>query len=123
VAGAWATFQYLGQEGYREIATKLMGFIDDYRRGLEAIEGLHVLGKPHLSIVAFTADDVDVFRVAEIMEKRGWLPGLLQQPRAIHRMLSLIQAPSLDEYLADLKAALATVRGEGRPAAKLQATY
>jgi glutamate/tyrosine decarboxylase-like PLP-dependent enzyme len=123
VAGAWATFQYLGQEGYREIAKKLMGFIDDYRRGLEAVEGLRILGKPHLSIVAFTADDVDVFRVAEAMEKRGWLPGLLQQPKAIHRMLSLIQAPSLDEYLADLKAALAAVRGEGRAAAKLQATY
>jgi len=123
VAGAWATFQYLGQEGYREIAKKLMGFIDDYRRGLEGIEGLRVVGNPHLSIVAFTADDVDVFRVAEAMEKRGWLPGLLQQPKAIHRMLSLIQAPSLDEYLADLKAALAAVRGEGRAAAKLQATY
>ena len=123
VAGAWATFQHLGQEGYRDIATKLMAFVDAYRRGIEAIGGLYVIGRPHLSIVAFGSHEVDVFRVAEVMEKRGWLPGLLQKPKGIHRMMSMIQAPSLDEYLDDLKAALASVRAEGAGAAKLQATY
>ena len=123
VAAAWATFQFLGQQGYRDIATKLMAFVDDYRRGIEAIDGLHVIGEPHLSIVAFGARDVDVFRVAEAMDRKGWLPGLLQQPKGIHRMMSMIQAPSLHEYLADLKAALAAVRAEGAGGAKLQATY
>lgn len=124
VAAAWATFQYLGVDGYRDIARKLMAFIDAYKRGIESIPGLHVLGKPHLSIVAFGSDEVDIFRVAEIMEKRGWLPGLLQKPRGIHRMLSMIQAGSLDEYLADLRSALATARGEGSAvAATVKATY
>ena len=124
VAAAWATFQYLGVDGYRDIARKLMAFIDAYKRGIVSIPGLHVLGKPHLSIVAFGSDEVDIFRVAEIMEKRGWLPGLLQKPRGIHRMLSMIQAGSLDEYLADLRSALATARGEGSAvAATVKATY
>ncbi len=123
VAGAWATFQYLGVEGYRDIATKLMAFIDAYRKGIEEIPGLYILGKPHLSIVAFGAHDLDIFRVAEVMDRGGWLPGLVQKPKAIHRMLSMIQAPSLNEYLDDLKAALKVVRDEGTKASTLKATY
>lgn len=123
VAGAWAIFQYLGVEGYTGIASKLMAFIDDYKRGLEAIDGLYILGKPHLSIVAYGSHDTDIFRVAEVMAQRGWLPGLVQKPHAIHRMLSMLQAPSLDEYFADLKSALQTVRGEGAKSATIKATY
>ncbi len=123
VAGAWATFQFLGLEGYKDIAGKLMAFIDDYRRGLEQIDGLYVLGNPHLSIVAYGSHDTDVFRVAEVMAQSGWLPGLVQKPRAIHRMLSMMQAPSLDEYFAALKSALRVVRDEGLRSATIKASY
>ncbi len=123
VAGAWATFQYLGVQGYEKIARDLMGFIDEYKRGIEAIDGLKVLGRPHLSIVAYGSDEFDVFRVAEVMAEKGWLPGLLQRPKAIHRMMSMVHAPSLDEYLADLRAAIAVVRGTGSTTAQIQATY
>ncbi|MGH8796290.1 MAG: pyridoxal phosphate-dependent decarboxylase family protein [Caldimonas sp.] len=123
VAGAWATFQYLGVDGYRAIAAQLMEFVDAYKRGIEAIPGLYVLGKPHLSIVAFGSDEVDVFRVAEVMERRGWLAGLVQRPKAIHRMMSMIQAPVLNEYLDEVKAALQVVRAEGAKAAGIEATY
>lgn len=124
VAGAWATFQYLGVEGYRDIARKLMTFIDAYKSGIANIPGLFVLGQPHLSIVAFGSHDVDIFRVAEVMDKRGWLPGLVQQPKAIHRMMSMLHAPSMNEYLDDLKVAVNAVRAEGvAVAASIKATY
>ena len=124
VAAAWATFQHLGVEGYRRIARELMGFVDEYRRGIEAIPGLKVLGTPHLSIVAWGSDEVDVFRVAELMAAQGWLPGLLQKPRGVHRMMSMIHAPSLGEYLDAARAAVATVRREGATArSALKASY
>ena len=93
------------------------------KRGIEAIKGLKVLGQPHLSIVAYGSDEFDVFRVAELMAKQGWLPGLLQRPKAIHRMMSMVHAPSLDEYLADLRAAIDVVRRAGTTASQIQATY
>ena len=123
VAGAWATFQYLGVEGYKRIATDLMAFVDRYRAGVEAIDGLDVLGRPHLSIVAFTARDFDIFQVAEAMSHRGWLPGLLQKPKAIHRMMSMVHAASLDEYLRDLRGAIDKVRSSEPAMAQLRATY
>ncbi|MCC6469391.1 MAG: aspartate aminotransferase family protein [Alphaproteobacteria bacterium] len=124
VAAAWATFQFLGRAGYRAIAKDLMKMVQDYKSGVEAIDGLRVQGRPHLSIVAFGSDEIDVFRVSEVMAVKGWVPGLVQKPRAIHRMMSLIHAPSMDEYLTDLRAAVGVVRQEGgAAAASIRATY
>jgi len=100
-----------------------MAMVDRYRAGIAAIDGLHVHGDPHLSVVAFGASGYDVFRVAEEMEKRGWVPGLTQRPRGIHRMMSLLHEPAMQGYLADLAACAATVRDAGGPASSRTATY
>lgn len=123
VAAAWATFQYLGREGYRDAARRVMAMVERYKHGICAVPGLHVLGKPHLSIVAFGSTELDIFRVSEVMAAKGWVPGLVQEPRAIHRMMSLIHADSMDEYLDDLRAAVGVVRQEGGRSSTIQATY
>lgn len=123
VAAAWATFQFLGIEGYRKIAADLMSLIDSYRAGIRDIPGLKIHGDPHLSIVAFGSDEFDIFQVAEIMSAKGWLPGLTQKPRGIHRMMSMIHAPSLDEYLAEVRAAVGIVRQGGSARSTLEAKY
>ncbi len=123
VAAAWATFQFLGLEGYKQIARDLMGFIDAYRVGIGEIGGLKIHGQPHLSIVAYGSDEFDVFRVAEIMSAKGWLPGLVQKPKGIHRMMSMIHAPSLDEYLTEVRAAVGIVRQVGAAQSSIKATY
>ena len=124
VAAAWATFNFLGSEGYRRIARDLMAFVDAYKAGVSEIPGLKILGKPELSIVAYGSDELDIFRVAEVMGEKGWLPGLVQKPKAIHRMMSMLHAPSLQEYLSDLRAAVGVVRQAGsQQAATIKATY
>ena len=124
VAAAWAVFQHLGFDGYQAIASDLMAFIDAYRAGVERVRGLAVVGRPHLAIVAFGSAEFDVFRVAEVMSAKGWLPGLVQRPKAIHRMLSLLHQPALEPYLADLAAAVGVVRQEGGSGeSRLRATY
>lgn len=122
VAAAWAVFNYLGIDGYRRVADQLMRFVDAYRSGIEDVPGLAVVGDPHLSIVAYGSAELDIFRVAEVMGTKGWLPGLVQRPKAIHRMMSLLHEPSLPNYLADLRAAVGVVRQSG-DAGTLKATY
>lgn len=122
VAAAWAILQHLGFAGYEAIAARLMAMTDRYRSGVEAVAGLRVHGDPHLSVVAFGAHDVDVFAVAEAMAARGWVAGLTQRPRGIHRMMSLLHEGSLPDFLADLAAATDGVRGV-RGASTLTATY
>jgi hypothetical protein len=57
------------------------------------------------------------------MEKRGWVPGLTQRPRGIHRMMSLLHEPAMPGYLSDLAACAAAVRDAGGPASARSATY
>ena len=123
VAAAWAVMQHLGVDGYVGIARDLLGFVDRYKAAIRAIEGLRVLGDPQLSIVAFGSDDLDIFRVAELMQEQGWLPGLVQRPKAIHRMMSMLHAQSHDAFMQDLTHGVERVRREPREGSSLQASY
>ena len=122
-AGAWAVLNHLGVEGFKRIATNLMGFIDAYQDGIRATPGLHIIGAPDLSIVAYGSSAFDIFRVAEVMSAKGWLPGLVQRPKGIHRMMSMFHAPVLDQYLDDMRAAIGVVRQEAPTEAKIKANY
>lgn len=123
VAGAWALFQHLGRDGYEAIATDLMAGITKYRDGVTDIPGLHVLGDPELTIVAVGASDVDIYRVGEIMHERDWVAGLLQEPKALHRMMSKLHVDSMDDYLTDLRDAVDRARRETGKSATIAAEY
>ena len=122
-AGAWAVLNHLGVDGFKRVATNLMSFIDAYKDGIRATPGLHIHGAPDLSIVAYGSDEFDIFRVAEVMGAKGWLPGLVQRPKGIHRMMSMFHAPVLDQYLDDMRAAIGVVRQEAPTEAKIKANY
>jgi sphinganine-1-phosphate aldolase len=123
VAAAWAVFNHLGIEGYKNIATELMNFVDEYKQRISAIDGLKILGNPHLSIVTYNSEDFDIYAVAERLKDKGWLPGLVKEPRAIHQMMSLVHANVLDEYIDDVTDAVKQVRLAPIQESKLSATY
>ena len=122
VAGAWATLLGMGEQGYVSTARQIMELAREYRRGIEAI-GLAVVGDPDLSILCFTSNEFDMLRVSEVMAARGWLPGLVREPRSMHLMLSMLHAPAREDYLRDLRDAVAQVRQEGGKTAKVDVTY
>jgi sphinganine-1-phosphate aldolase len=123
VAGAWATLQFMGRDGYTRVATELMDFVDRYQDGIRAMGGLKILGAPDLSIVAFGSDEFDVFRVAELMSEKGWLAGLTQKPKGIHRMMSMFHEPVNEQYFDDLRAAIGVIREAPRADANIRASY
>ena len=114
----------LGAEGYLRIAEQLLSGIDRYRRELSAIPGLFVVGEPDLAIVAYGSHDLDAFAIATQMAQRGWQPGLLRRPRAVHRMMSMLHIDSMAPYLDDLRWAVSEVRARPSAAAQpLEARY
>ena len=121
IAAAWAVLHYLGESGYREKARQLCDTRERIARGVAA-QGLRVLGDPRLGIVAYTADDLDVFAVWGHLARRGWMTALCTEPKAIHLMLSPAHAQVADVYLADLAHALAEVRA-GASSADVRARY
>ena len=88
-----------------------------YRDGISAIDGLQLLTEPDLSIINFGAETMAVSDIAAGMQRRGWLPGMTQQPAGLHAMLSLLHEPAREAYLADLAAAVAEAAKPGAGAA------
>jgi glutamate/tyrosine decarboxylase-like PLP-dependent enzyme len=112
----------MGERGYVDTAREIMELAAAYRRGIEAI-GLAVLGNPDLSILCFTSNELDMLGVGEVMATRGWLPGLVREPHAMHLMLSMLHAPAKEDYLRDLRDAVAQVRAERGKTVKVDVTY
>ncbi len=107
VAAAWAVLNFLGRDGYRDLARRLLVMRDAYIAGIEAIPGMRVFGRPELTILAFGSAAVDMAAVARAMEARGWVPGLVRKPPGLHMMASLLHEPVRNRYLEDLAAAVA----------------
>ncbi len=106
IAAAWAVMHFLGVDGYRE----KQGAVTRAREAIEAGVvrlGFEVLGRPQLGIVAFTHARVDCLKLYAGLHKRGWFTAALLEPRALHLMLSPKHVEVVDQYLADLEAALA----------------
>ena len=122
IAGAWATLHAMGEKGYVDTARAIMEVVARYRRGIEAI-GLSIVGSPELSILCFTSQHVDMLAVGEAMAQRGWLPGLVREPRAMHLMLSMLHEPACDDYLRDLRECVAHVNDRHQSAVASAANY
>ncbi len=125
VAAAWAVLHHLGEAGYMEIAGQLAAMTDAYVAGIKAIDGLHLWAEPDLSIINFGARDFDIFKVAEGMDARGWLPGLTQNPKGMHAMLSMFHEVGRADYLQDLAASAQIARDaqDESSASNLKAVY
>ena len=115
MATAWAVMHHLGIEGYRSLTQVVM---DTTRKIVERVSAqpeLTVLGEPEAHLLAIAAapgrDDVDVFALGDAMLRRGWHLDRQGPPDSLHLTVSAGNAPVVDEFLTDLRAALDEVVG------------
>jgi len=109
IAAAWAVMRHLGVEGYVRLTEVVRDTTHALRAGIDAIDGLHVLGDPDASTFAFGSDDFDVMAVGDVMDRKGWR--LDRQPDSLHCIVMPQHAKIVETFLADLAEAVAT-RGE-----------
>ncbi|MBE0610532.1 MAG: aspartate aminotransferase family protein [Dehalococcoidia bacterium] len=113
IAAAWAALNFLGREGYREIAAASMRAKAQVIAGLSGIEGLRVHGAPPLYAFAYGAEGVDMGAVAAQMIARGWYSGRTTDPDGIHVMATPVHEQSADEYVAAVADCMGAVRRGG----------
>ncbi|MDF2234829.1 aminotransferase class V-fold PLP-dependent enzyme [Albimonas sp. CAU 1670] len=117
VAAAWAVLNHLGVSGYRKAADRLARMTDAYVADIEAIEGLELWARPDFSILNFGSRTLDMQAVSAGLAERGWLTTLTRRPVGLHLMMSLLHEGAREDYVADLKAAVAAARLGEAPAA------
>jgi glutamate/tyrosine decarboxylase-like PLP-dependent enzyme len=111
IASAWAVMRYLGVDGYTRIARTTMAGRDRLIAGIRSLDGFHVIGAPELTVMGYGATGIDIDAVAQELGARGWFVTGMATPPGIHTgMLSPAHAAVVDQYLADLRAAVAAVR-------------
>lgn len=114
MAAAWAVMQHLGIDGYTSLTEQLLANADAMRDGISAIDGLRVLGDGRFHLIAMAADPaadvgVDVFALGDELAASGWYHDRQTPPDSLHSTVSNSNAGVIDEYLADLAAAVEKV--------------
>ncbi|HUF99434.1 MAG TPA: aspartate aminotransferase family protein [Ilumatobacter sp.] len=116
MAAAWAVMQHLGVSGYLDLAQTTLDNADRMRAGVNAVDGVRVLGDPtfHLLAVASDAESaspIDVFALGDALAAHGWLHDRQTPPDSLHATVSNTNAGVIDEYLADFNNCAEQVRG------------
>ena len=111
IAAAWAVMRYLGEEGYTRIAAQIVEISARLQAGLGAIEGVELVGKPDLPVLAWRVPGQTIDGIVAEMSKRGWFVRPMARPAAIHMgMITLHQGPAIEPYLADVAEVVAALR-------------
>jgi glutamate/tyrosine decarboxylase-like PLP-dependent enzyme len=119
IAAAWATLLAMGEDGYLRNAETVLRVTRQFIDGINAIEGLRVLGDPPVGVFAYTATDpaLSLYAIADQMSAKGWHIDRQQKPASIHLMINPGHAEIVDTYLADLREAVEYVRAHPEAAA------
>ena len=114
VASAWAVLRNIGAQRYRALQREVRQCVMELCDGIDAIDGLGVLGEPDGSLLAFASDEIDVFALVDTMRTRGWYVqpqfGHGHVPKSVHLTVTPINVPHRDAFLADLAQCVAALR-------------
>jgi glutamate/tyrosine decarboxylase-like PLP-dependent enzyme len=106
IAAAWTIMRYLGEEGYTRIARDLLSTTVKIRTAIDETPGLRVIGDPVMSVFSFTADELDIGAIGDVMDDRGWNVDRQAPPDALHLTLSPKHGTVADRFIADLREAV-----------------
>jgi len=114
MAAAWAVLNYIGDEGYLELARKKLDATRRIAEGIKRIDDLRLVAEPEMCLLAFTSDIVNVFHIIDEMNERGWYvqPALAfgNSQEHIHLSINASNVQCVDDFLVDLRASVDAAR-------------
>jgi sphinganine-1-phosphate aldolase len=115
MAAAWAVMNFLGDDGYMNIARHTRDATIKLSEAIARIDGLRLMAKPDLCMFSFTSDSIDVFHIIDEMLERGWYvqPQLTcgSSVKNIHISMNESSSSLVDVLLKDLEESVRKARG------------
>jgi Glutamate decarboxylase and related PLP-dependent proteins len=114
MAGAWAILNFLGEEGYKNMVKEVQEATKKLIDGVNAIQDLQVLGEPAMCMFSFKSDTLNVYQLADEMNKRGWyIQGQFSTPltpRNLHISVNQGTIHNVEVLLKDLRECVEIVK-------------
>ena len=103
-ASAWTILRYLGREGYRERATRIVETRRAFEAEIRKMPELQILGKPSAGFVGIGgAPGTDMSAVKQALMDKGWSFASLVDPVGINLLLNCSHADVVESFAADLR--------------------
>ena len=126
LAATWAVLNYVGDDGFMDIAARTLSARQQIVAGVDALADLEVMGRPESNLVALTsvtddsgADAVNVFDVVDQMRGRRWFVqpqlGFAGSKANIHLSIGGASLDLVPELLDDLAQACEAARAAPTP--------
>ncbi len=111
IASAWAALLEMGKSGYLEYARRILETASEIRRGVKEIAGLKLMGESPF-VIAFTSDEVNIYRVMDLMARRSWNLNGLHRPPGVHLAVTIRHTMRgvAERFLADLSQSVVEAR-------------
>jgi len=110
IAAAWAVINYLGEEGYLELARSVMDATRKVHEAVQSIPGIQILSSPEMSLLAIVSDTLDIYEVGDELSQLGWQLDRQHLPPSLHMTITPAHAPVIDQFNADLREAVTRVQ-------------
>ncbi|MES2591343.1 MAG: aspartate aminotransferase family protein [Bacteroidota bacterium] len=110
IAGAWAALKGIGMDGYLELTTTTMDVTNKIKAAINSTDELELIGHPDMSILAFKSDKLDVFKLADELNKKGWHFERQQLPPSLHFTINYIHRLVVDDFIKDLQECVETAK-------------
>jgi len=108
IAGCWASLMTQGESGYISACHRIVGAAKTIESAIRSHPSLSadlsIIGKPLVSVVAFTSTTLNVYDMADAMSAKGWHLNSLQNPPAMHVAVTLPIVAAVEKLIADLVA-------------------
>ncbi|MGH1345384.1 MAG: pyridoxal-dependent decarboxylase [Nannocystales bacterium] len=123
-AACWASMVSMGEAGYTESTRQILETADAIKHGIRQIRGLKIMGDP-LWVVAFASDEVDIYRVLDLMGHRRWNLNGLHKPPSVHLCVTLrhTQPGVAQRFLADLAESVEEARRQPKDKGGMAPVY
>jgi glutamate/tyrosine decarboxylase-like PLP-dependent enzyme len=121
LAGAWATLNHIGQEGYIDIVKGCQEATKLCVEGIAEIPELEVLGSPDINLVAIASIDpkINIFAISDWMTKRGWHIQVQlassSSREALHLSINRANIAHIPELLGLFKTVIAELKEKESP--------
>ena len=118
IAACWAILNFIGREGYLDLVQKSQEASQKIVTAVGEIDGLEMMGKAQINMLALRATDFNIFPLADEMKKRGWFIqpqfGFANSSENMHLSVGAHNAHQIEDFVSDLREVTEQVRAAQR---------